>query len=348
MRHLEISAGLGGIWGNGGHPRQSKSFSKKAEAEAWAREVEGDIDAGHHRGSLGQRKSMYALLDEYIRVAVPRGRSQEWEKWQASRFQKILPFVGRPVSNVTADDVCAYRNARLKNIKSGSVRRELAALSQVFALACSEDMRWLRVNPMAGIWLPSASKPRTQRVGGDLAMLLAQELGWSEGVSVVTQRQRVAVAFPFARETGMRRGECANLRWTDTYLDEHDVHVSKSKNGTERDVPLTRRAEDLSRSLSHSDQMVFGLLEARMLTEQFAKARDHLKDRRRRRSRGIRCMAGQAVPGCEFGGARQSPWPVARGAAKGEACEAMPRTQAPERAQHPHLEDQGRGASLHR
>jgi integrase len=173
--------------------------------------------------------------------------------------------------------VCAYRDARLKKVKPGSVRRELAALSQVFAFACSEDLRWLRVNPMTGIWLPPAGKPRVQRVGDDLAQLLAKELAWVDGAPVETQRQRVAIAFLFARETGMRRGECANLLWTDTHLDAHYVHVSKSKNGTERDVPLTRRAELLLRSLQKTDAKVFGLREARMITEQFTKARNRLK-----------------------------------------------------------------------
>lgn len=43
----------------------------------------------------------------------------------------------------------------------------------------------------------------------------------------------------------MRKGEILSLRWSDVNFDERQAHLSKTKNGNERDVPLSKAAMTL-------------------------------------------------------------------------------------------------------
>ncbi|KIM00530.1 Shufflon-specific DNA recombinase [Paramagnetospirillum magnetotacticum MS-1] len=52
-----------------------------------------------------------------------------------------------------------------------------------------------------------------------------------------------------AIETGMRRGEQLSMRWADIDLDRRVVHLSMTKNGSPRDVPLSTLAVETLRGL---------------------------------------------------------------------------------------------------
>ena len=57
-----------------------------------------------------------------------------------------------------------------------------------------------------------------------------------------------------AIETGMRRGELLSLKWADINLNRRTCHLSMTKNGSSRDIPLSSCAietlRDLPRNLS--------------------------------------------------------------------------------------------------
>src|SRR5213079_1191729 len=57
------------------------------------------------------------------------------------------------------------------------------------------------------------------------------------------------VAFPFylALETAMRKGEFLSLRWADIDFDARHAHLDMTKNGDEREVPLSNVAMALLR-----------------------------------------------------------------------------------------------------
>jgi integrase len=68
-----------------------------------------------------------------------------------------------------------------------------------------------------------------------------------------TAMQRTGLAFLFALETAMRSGEILALTPEHIHAKERWVHIPKSKNGDERDVPLTRRAVEILEALPPSD-----------------------------------------------------------------------------------------------
>lgn len=50
------------------------------------------------------------------------------------------------------------------------------------------------------------------------------------------------VRFYLALETAMRKGEILSLRWSDIDFDARHAHLDITKNGDERDVPLSKAA----------------------------------------------------------------------------------------------------------
>ena len=65
-----------------------------------------------------------------------------------------------------------------------------------------------------------------------------------------TASHELAVCFLLALETAMRQGELWNLDWMYVHLNRRHVTLTDTKNGTRRDVPLSKRAVELFGKLS--------------------------------------------------------------------------------------------------
>jgi integrase len=54
-------------------------------------------------------------------------------------------------------------------------------------------------------------------------------------------RRRTETIIVCALETGMRRGEILNLRWSDVDMKTHTIYLGKTENGESRHVPISNR-----------------------------------------------------------------------------------------------------------
>ena len=97
-------------------------------------------------------------------------------------------------------------------------------------------------NPFQDFERPEPKKGRARGVRQAEIDAMVAALGWHEA-KPRTLAQQVAAAFLLAVETGMRAGEILSLTWDQVY--EKRVHLDKTKNGDERDVPLSSRARAL-------------------------------------------------------------------------------------------------------
>ena len=80
--------------------------------------------------------------------------------------------------------------------------------------------------------------------------LILKALEYNESEQVISRRQHIAVAFLFALETAMRQGEIWKIQWQDVNLAKRYVTLPDTKNGTRRDVPLSKRAVELLQKLN--------------------------------------------------------------------------------------------------
>jgi len=231
-----------------GHKPLSRTFRSKAAARIWATTTEAELLAGR-RGEIIPR-SVRAALKRYAADVSPKHRGVRWEQIRLAKFERDLAFVDRQLEAVRAADIAAWRDKRLAEVATGSVRREMVLLRQVFE-TCRREWGWLTANPMSGVKWADKGKARFRRVSdGEIAALVASSHLRPRG-KAATATQRIMLAFLFAVETGMRCGEICGLRKVDVHSTW--VHLGRTKNGDERDVPLSRAALALLKRLPESD-----------------------------------------------------------------------------------------------
>lgn len=148
------------------------------------------------------------------------------------------------VDEVTSVHIATYRDERLASLNprtgnplsSSTVRLEMSLLSHLFEIGRIE---WgvCDSNPVSNVRKPKASPGRDR-------ILTARE-----------ERQILRYAYAYtnpdlysiiilAVETAMRQGEILKLQWEHINLKTGIAHLPETKNGTKRDVPLSRKAKD--------------------------------------------------------------------------------------------------------
>lgn len=155
-----------------GAPSQSKTFSKKGDASAWARQIENDID----RGKVPQSRSGVTLtlaeaLDRYVRTRTAMKSHPEREERRALQLARS-PLGEMTLSAISPKTISAYRNLRLnppretklKPVSAGTVRLELSLLSDLFTTAINEWDLPLEYNPVALVKKPKPAPARDRRL----------------------------------------------------------------------------------------------------------------------------------------------------------------------------------------
>lgn len=238
------------------------TFRSKVLAEAWA------------AGYTGAPRNVTTLADAlraYSAKVSPTKRGSRWERIRLAKFLRDLPFAGKPIDRIVADDISVWRDDRLAEVSGSSVMRELTVLSAVFQWARLEK-GWIQTNPCHSIRWPKGNPPRKRRVTPADTKAILGALGWRRR-QVQSMNDQVAVAFLLAIETAMRAGELLSLSPEQVFLDRRYVHLDKTKNGDSRDVPLSKEAVRLFRLLVPHDGRMFQLRSGSLDTL-FRRARD--------------------------------------------------------------------------
>ncbi|MEY9435603.1 tyrosine-type recombinase/integrase [Bradyrhizobium elkanii] len=228
---------------------ETKTFDTKADAIKWATALEAKIAEGqtveHAREAAKAEVSAPAaavLMTRYGEEVSPTKRGTRWEQIRLRMLVRRFPLFQRPAISITGPDMADWRDQRLTEVGPATVRRELGLVSAVFKIAIKEWRLGLTVNPCRLITWPKKPRARTQRVPDEVKQQLIAHLGW-DGVSRPTNsNQWAALVLAFALETAMRKGEILSLQWCDIFFGEKYAHLDMTKNGEERDVPLSKAA----------------------------------------------------------------------------------------------------------
>ena len=151
-----------------GWPEQSRTFDTKADAERWARAIEGEMD----RGIFVSRKeaestTLGEALERYGKEvsALKKGAVQE--------LSVVRMLSGSPLSRmflaaIQGKDIAKYRDAMLADGYSPiTIKRRLSVLSHLFTIATKEWGMEGLVNPVRLCPFRSLA---TQGIGGWWAM----------------------------------------------------------------------------------------------------------------------------------------------------------------------------------
>lgn len=251
--------------------RDSSTFDTKAEAAAWATRREAEIIAGA-RGVIPD-KTFGDLLAEYSRRVSAGKRGARWEQVRLRLIQRD-PVARIRLRELSSAHLADWRDRRLTEVSAASVRREMNLLSHALNIAVDE-WRWLPASPMRKMRRPPKPAPRYRRVAEAEIEAICHAAGWKtnndstlhKDGSPANKQQlhpltaRVAAAFCFAIETGMRGGEVCALRWDQVDLERRFLTVGGGKTAAaRRAVPLSPAALGILETLGPADSgAVFGV-----------------------------------------------------------------------------------------
>jgi len=220
----------------------SKTFHRKADAEEWARYMETKAD----RGDL---PTPVRVLDGYkVKDILTRYREEITSKKRSENTEAYLldAFMRQPVANLTLAQITpahfsSYREKRLKDVKPGTVNRELSIIKHAFDIAEREWDMPIKSNPLAKLKKLKVNNARSRRLSPEEEVALRE--------AVTDRNGYVWHLVRFALATAMRRGEILRLTWEDIDLDKRVLFIPITKNGHARTIPLSSEALEVLNEL---------------------------------------------------------------------------------------------------
>jgi len=232
--------------------RESGTYPTKAQAQAWAAMRETQIREEKTTG-ITAGKTCRDAFERYEKEVSRTKRGYRWEALRLSAMGNTVigkaNFGDMKLSDVTPDFLGQWRDLRLQKVAGSTVNREMNLLSHVFSTA-QREWGWMVASPTKDVRRPKNPPPRDRRISADEIDRLCLALGF-DNMPVQNKSQAIAVAFLFAIETAMRAGEICALM--PNHVSGNVAHLPMTKNGTKRDVPLSKRAIELLAFLPEPD-----------------------------------------------------------------------------------------------
>lgn len=215
--------------------RKGESFPTKGEAQAWAAETERAIRAGK---SPATSKILEDAITRYIETVSPKRKDAG--AWETKRGLWLCrePIARIRLDMLTPEVLADWRDSRLTQVSSSTVRRDFNFLSAILTVA-RKEWRWISTNPCADVTRTQDNPSRKRRVSSEELALLYHVAGTDPGLI----QARVILCFEFCIETAMRAGEALSI--APDSIDGATAHLPKTKNGHARTVPLSPRAQEI-------------------------------------------------------------------------------------------------------
>lgn len=238
----------------------SKRFHSKQEAKEWAFEME------RRARKHGKVLTSYNLGDAFDKFSEEISPTHKGERSEVVRLKKLKrdPIAQIMLSKLTSEDLQDWIDRQ--TIAPASIRREFNLIQSVLK-HCRNPWRYMHDNITKDLIKPPLPKHRERRIWPDEEKAIIDALGYQEDKPIRTNRQKLAVAFLLALETGMRQGEIFNMEWSLVELEKRYVTLPDTKNGSSREVPLSSRAIYLLQKLHPIVGRVFKSNQASCSTE---------------------------------------------------------------------------------
>lgn len=225
----------------------AKTFNLKKDAQAWARRIESDMEAGRWVApTTAAPVTTPAVPTLCEAIADYRGKvaaKMKGAKEYGYRFDELCaaPFAGKPINEVTPFDLAEWRDAQSVGRKPGTVLRKLGLLSGVLTWAVKER-GWLTVNPLSQVRMPRAADGRSRTLSDAEWRCLMQAASTSKA-------DWLPHALTLLARSAMRRSELFGLTRSAVDYGARTAYLADTKNGTARHVPLDPVALEALRQL---------------------------------------------------------------------------------------------------
>jgi integrase len=223
-----------------GEVPHTKTFARKTDAKDWIRRIEEGIKNGEAPNPEAGKTTLAEALGRYLREITPRKKGADRERNRILAWQRD-PLSRKFLTALRGKDLAEYRDARREQgAAESTIRSELALVSHVYTIARKDwGMVGLK-NPLKDMTLPGSSRERNRRLEAGEEERLQAALA---GTPYVAEIAAVAI------ESGMRQGELLGLTWADLDSEKRIARLRDTKSGEAREVPLSRAAMHLIKSL---------------------------------------------------------------------------------------------------
>lgn len=231
-----------------GQPSKTKSFTRRKDAERWARE----ITIAAERGILKDRDKLSASLKEVlVRYLVEVAAEKRSFVQEQNRLERLIrdPIAETNLIDLTPEKLVNFRNRRIRDGKR-TCHYDLVLISHALKIAMREWGYPIHFNPVDRIRKPGFNKPRSRRL----------EPGEYERFERAAKTCRNKWLWPLinlAIETAMRKGELLSLVWDKIDFHKRTAYLPLTKNGEDRLVPLSRSALNWINQLARIDNKLF-------------------------------------------------------------------------------------------
>lgn len=225
--------------------RTSKVFPTKAQASAWAAQVEAEILAGKRKG--GSDVTVAQAIDRYLKEIVPHRRGGVYERRRMLALLRLCPWLAQmPVAEVRSEHMARWRDERRAAVSDASVVREAADLRALWKQC--RAWGWMEIDPFRELPMPPKGHARARRTDWRELRRLLRNMGYVTGQPPRTLQQEVAWMYLLAHHTAMRAGELQSLSTRTVDLQRRVIRLEEHKTVERvgvRHVPFTRKAARL-------------------------------------------------------------------------------------------------------
>lgn len=229
-----------------GRPIKSKTFTRKTDARAWAKRIEGDQEKIAALGAPGAGIRVKQLVREYEEQWSAKDKSTlPRVRWWSDQLGNLM------LTDVTGAEIreVLERYAAGKALRGDGIGKDgkpkVAATNRARAPATVNRLRaagsglfkfarqrgYVQSNPFQGVASKTEHSKRVRYLDADERNRLLTACDASAW-------PKLKLLVVLALMTGARLGELKKLRWADIDFDRREALLRDTKNGDDRIVPL--------------------------------------------------------------------------------------------------------------
>ena len=220
-----------------GYPEAARTFDLKTEAEAWARQIESEMDRGVFVSRAeAEGTTLAEALARYRRDVTPAKKGASIERFRLDRWA-AHDYARRSLASIRGKDIADYIEERRQDgAAPATIHKEINLLSHLFNTARTAWGMESLTNPVD---LVKGQRPKTPP--GRDRRLVDDELPRLQSAASAYGGE-IGPLITWAIETAMRRGEIAAMRWDHLDRKARVLLIPETKTGTPRRVPLSTAA----------------------------------------------------------------------------------------------------------
>jgi len=210
----------------GGRRVKRRIGPSKKTAEAALKKIDVEIVEGKYLDvkKIG-RVGFEDFLNEYYKLHCANLKScPRTHATYAKKFREV--FSGQYLDEIRVVDVERYKTQRSQEVAVATVNRELSFLRCLFNKAIAWE-KYAGFNPVSKVKFFKENNTRLRYLEkGEITRLVSNCQGSLKAI------------VGLALNTGMRKGEIFNLKWSDINFNVRVIYLRDTKSGESREVPM--------------------------------------------------------------------------------------------------------------